>query len=88
MEETGRVFSRKEVYQLLFERFVCSANKEMEDIQKTYEADIAVLKGQLRKTEMTSKNLEKQLEQKVCWLSLGCYCLVLPGAGTPSNAFE
>lgn len=40
------------------------ANKEMEDTKRSFEADITVLKGQLKKAEMNNNCLEKRLEQK------------------------
>lgn len=53
------------LYFLFFKQFVYSANKEMEDTKRSFEADITVLKGQLKKAEMNNNCLEKRLEQKV-----------------------
>ncbi|EEC03523.1 transforming acidic coiled-coil containing protein, putative [Ixodes scapularis] len=40
------------------------ASKEIEDSKKNFQADITVLRGQLKKAEMDNSCLEKRLEQK------------------------
>lgn len=37
----------------------------MEDTKKSYEADIAVLKGLLKEVEVCNTHLEKRLEEKI-----------------------
>lgn len=46
------------------EDHVKKSKQEVEDTKKLYEADITVLKGQLKKASMTINSLEKRLEQK------------------------
>uniref|UniRef100_L7M459 Putative tacc3 protein n=1 Tax=Rhipicephalus pulchellus TaxID=72859 RepID=L7M459_RHIPC len=46
------------------EESIEGAIKEVENTKRNYEADITVLKGQLKKAAMTINSLEKRLEQK------------------------
>lgn len=46
------------------EESIEGANKEVENTKRSFEADITVLKGQLKKATMTINSLEKRLEQK------------------------
>ncbi|KAL3214242.1 hypothetical protein MRX96_007047 [Rhipicephalus microplus] len=46
------------------EESIEGAHKEVENTKRTFEADITVLKGQLKKACMTINSLEKRLEQK------------------------
>uniref|UniRef100_A0A023GJ36 Transforming acidic coiled-coil-containing protein C-terminal domain-containing protein n=1 Tax=Amblyomma triste TaxID=251400 RepID=A0A023GJ36_AMBTT len=46
------------------EETIEGANKEVENTKRNFEADITVLKGQLKKATMTINSLEKRLEQK------------------------
>ncbi|XP_049526341.1 uncharacterized protein LOC119431551 isoform X3 [Dermacentor silvarum] len=46
------------------EESIEGANKEVENTKRNFEADITVLKGQLKKATMTINSLEKRLEQK------------------------
>ncbi|XP_054917788.1 uncharacterized protein [Dermacentor andersoni] len=46
------------------EESIEGANKEVENTKRNFEADITVLKGQLKKAAMTINSLEKRLEQK------------------------
>lgn len=46
------------------EDHVKKSKQEVEEVKKHYEAEITVLKGQLKKAAMTNNSLEKRLEQK------------------------
>ncbi|KAG0425238.1 hypothetical protein HPB47_027573 [Ixodes persulcatus] len=66
-EHRERVEKNNHMFNMLkatTEKCLGGASKEIEDSQKNFQADITVVKGQLKKAEMQTSCLEKYLEQK------------------------
>lgn len=66
-EHRERVEKNNHMFNMLkatTEKCLGGACKEIEDSQKNFQADITVVKGQLKKAEMQTSCLEKYLEQK------------------------
>lgn len=51
---------------MYFVLFFLSANAEIESAKKSGDAEVTVLRAQLKKAEMKISSMEKDIEQKVC----------------------